>query len=48
MIILYPSLAMSVDRDSIEELLHSLSRKEKEEEDSTEPPPAPEGEESGE
>jgi hypothetical protein len=48
MIILYPSLAMSVDRDSIEELLRSLSRKEKEEEDSTEPPPAPEGEESGE
>jgi hypothetical protein len=33
MIILYPSLAMSVDRDSIDELLQSLSRREKAEED---------------
>jgi hypothetical protein len=30
LIILYPSLAMSVDRDSIDELLSSLSHKEKE------------------
>jgi hypothetical protein len=36
-IILYPSLAMSVDRDSIDELLQSLSRKEKTEEDVAEP-----------
>jgi hypothetical protein len=32
MLILYPSLAMSVDRDGIDELLASLSRKEKTEE----------------
>jgi hypothetical protein len=32
-IILYPSLAMSVDRDSIDELLQSLARKEKTEEE---------------
>jgi hypothetical protein len=33
LIILYPSLAMSVDRDSIDELLQSLSRREKAGED---------------
>jgi hypothetical protein len=48
MIILYPSLAMSVDRDSIDELLRSLSRPEKGAEDAVEtegsPSGAPEGE----
>jgi hypothetical protein len=45
MIILYPSLAMSVDRDSIEELLASLSRREKAAEDGTAELPAEEKEE---
>ncbi|MDR0731226.1 MAG: DUF4194 domain-containing protein [Treponema sp.] len=38
-IILYPSLAMSVDRDSIDELLRSLSHREKAEDDAAEYPP---------
>jgi hypothetical protein len=45
LIILYPSLAMSVDRDSVDELLGSLSRREKAEDDAA--PPAPEGGEEG-
>jgi hypothetical protein len=45
MIILYPSLAMSVDRDSIEELLASLSRREKAAEDGTAELPVEETEE---
>jgi hypothetical protein len=40
-IILYPSLAMSVDRDSIDELLASLSHKEKTEEGQTAAPELP-------
>ncbi|MDR3148051.1 MAG: DUF4194 domain-containing protein [Treponema sp.] len=36
LIILYPSLAMSVDRDSIDELLRSLSRKDKTEDNTPE------------
>ncbi|MDR1893093.1 MAG: DUF4194 domain-containing protein [Spirochaetales bacterium] len=41
-IILYPSLAMSVDRDSIDQLLSSLARKEKTEGENGGPPPEPE------
>ncbi|MDR0669817.1 MAG: DUF4194 domain-containing protein [Treponema sp.] len=44
MIILYPSLAMSVDRDSIDELLQSLSRREKAEDDTAETEYPAEGE----
>jgi hypothetical protein len=38
-VILYPSLAMSVDRDSIDELVQSLSLKEREDAAETEDPP---------
>jgi hypothetical protein len=49
LIILYPSLAMSVDRDSIDELLASLARKEKAEEGQAAGLPADEeGEEAAE
>jgi hypothetical protein len=44
MIILYPSLAMSVDRDSVDELLQSLSRREKTEDGAAEAEEGSEGE----